>query len=121
MKTFCFLAVAFCLVCFATAELNEKCDSNADCEEGECCVQLSRFLSPKCKPLRKEHEFCMPEPEKFLQDDKYSFMCPCSEGLTCTPKETEKKDGVTIYKNANCKKAGEGDGEGEGEEEEKSF
>ncbi|GBM05338.1 hypothetical protein AVEN_46878-1 [Araneus ventricosus] len=107
MKSACFLAVVLCLVCFATAELNETCDTNADCEEGECCVQLSRFLSPKCRHLKKEHELCLPNPDNFLQDDKYSYMCPCSEGLTCTPKEVERKEGTTIYKNANCKKSEE--------------
>ncbi|CAL1269388.1 unnamed protein product [Larinioides sclopetarius] len=107
MKSVCLLAVVFFLVCFTNAKLNEKCDRNADCEEGECCVQLSRFLSSKCKPLKKEHEFCLLNPENFLQDDKYSYTCPCSQGLTCTPKEVEEKEGVTIYKNTNCKKSEE--------------
>ncbi|GIY27678.1 prokineticin domain-containing protein [Caerostris darwini] len=105
MKSLCILAVVLCLAYVAVGKPNEVCDKNSDCEEGECCVQISRFISAKCKPLRKEFHLCFPEIEKHLDNDKYSYMCPCAEGLTCEAQEKEEDGGVTTYKNAKCKKS----------------
>ncbi|GIY48633.1 hypothetical protein CDAR_579881, partial [Caerostris darwini] len=79
---------------------NAGCETNADCDEGECCLQIQYFRVSVCKKLREKDDWCMPEIDLNIQ--KHKFMCPCAKGLSCVPEVKEEKNGVTIYKNSKC-------------------
>ncbi|GFQ99268.1 prokineticin domain-containing protein [Trichonephila clavata] len=101
MKTLCVLALVLCCVSLAVAEVN-RCEKNEDCDEGECCVRMSKFLPAKCRKLQKEFHLCFPNEESHLGDGFYHYMCPCAEGLKCEAKE--QKEGSKTYGGGNCRK-----------------
>ncbi|GFU31961.1 hypothetical protein NPIL_202961 [Nephila pilipes] len=99
MKSLCVFALVFCFVYVAVAEVNKKCSTNDDCDQGECCTS-GLFLSGKCKKLKAEGEWCVPG---IGEREKYYLMCPCAEGLSCQAEEIEEQEGgVVIYKNSKC-------------------
>ncbi|GFY71973.1 prokineticin domain-containing protein [Trichonephila inaurata madagascariensis] len=108
MKSLCVLALVFCCVYVAVAEVNNKCESNADCDEDECCVSFLQSLKhAKCKKLRGKGDWCVPN-VNLHEQEKYHYMCPCVEGLNCIPEEVEERDdGIIIYRNSKCLELGE--------------
>ncbi|GIY51325.1 prokineticin domain-containing protein [Caerostris extrusa] len=100
MKTLFAFAVIFFCVYIAVAEDSKSCESGADCDEDECCLQINIFSKALCRKLREKDNWCVPDlsPDAKL----YRFMCPCGKGLSCIPEEKEEKNGVTIYKNTKC-------------------
>ncbi|XP_015917117.2 toxin CSTX-20 [Parasteatoda tepidariorum] len=98
------------LVCIAVAELGKNCSTSSDCDEDECCVNLSAFTTNRCRKIRQEGDFCFTKEHTHHDDEGvYRFMCPCVEGLDCVPEEEYEKDGVKVIRNSKCnaKKADE--------------
>ncbi|XP_054718672.1 U9-ctenitoxin-Pr1a-like [Uloborus diversus] len=103
MKSIILIGFLTCLF-VAVSALNETCKTNDDCAEDECCVEIVRFFSSKCKKLRKEGDFCLKGAEEHQLEDKYKFACPCVEGLVCKPAKTVDENGVASFLEDKCQK-----------------
>ncbi|GFW31791.1 colipase_C domain-containing protein [Trichonephila clavipes] len=78
MKTLllCFVAV-FCVA----VTLGERCYTQDDCKDGECCTGgISPWVKGSCKNLANEGESCDPASP---DTGKYFLHCPCKSGLRC--------------------------------------
>ncbi|GIY41135.1 hypothetical protein CDAR_603701 [Caerostris darwini] len=76
MILFCFIGA----LCAATV-LGNRCYSQEDCSEGECCTGgITPWLKGSCSNLAEEGEACDPATPS---TGKYFLNCPCKEGLTC--------------------------------------
>ncbi|XP_054718705.1 U3-aranetoxin-Ce1a-like [Uloborus diversus] len=93
MRTTILIGFVVCLFIAVGAEF-EKCQSNDDCEEGECCVSIIEFLPSRCRKLRQKGDFCLKDFDGHFEDDKYNLFCPCAEGLHCEGKGTVDDEGV---------------------------
>ncbi|GFS94871.1 toxin CSTX-20 [Nephila pilipes] len=90
-----FVICAYLAVCEA-----KKCSSQSDCADDECCIQVTRFLSPTCRKLKQKDDFCLSEETK--NEDKYLFACPCAPGLKCKPEKTTDDNGIVTFLNTRC-------------------
>ncbi|XP_067131186.1 U8-theraphotoxin-Hhn1a-like [Centruroides vittatus] len=74
-----YLILLFAVVVVAQAD---KCESNEDCDENECCVTPFGFgFVKRCEPIPRKNDYCVIS--KLLEKDIYSGGCPCPDGTTC--------------------------------------
>ena len=76
------LIVVFAAVAFSGEEkriFGSGCDSDLECDQGECCVKYTFFS--KCKKLLKEGALCYKGFGK--RGFGLKFRCGCEESLTC--------------------------------------
>ncbi|GIY08202.1 hypothetical protein CEXT_288731 [Caerostris extrusa] len=95
-----FLLAAF-LVC-ATLAVCEggKCDSQSDCADDECCIQITRFVGATCRKLKQKGEHCLTETT--MNGDNYLFACPCVSSLKCRPEKETDHNGIVTFLNSRC-------------------
>ncbi|GIY60238.1 hypothetical protein CDAR_282531, partial [Caerostris darwini] len=91
METLFAFAVIFFCVYIAVAEDGKGCESGADCDEDECCLQSQIFRKPLCRKLKEKDDWC--DPGLIPNAKLYIYMCPCGKGLSCIPEEKEVRNG----------------------------
>ncbi|GFS76118.1 hypothetical protein NPIL_450401, partial [Nephila pilipes] len=87
------------------AEVGDRCVTKDDCDRDECCVStIFSIPTGKCKKLITKGEWCRPELEiKERNLVRYPYMCPCGEGMSCVPEDSEVLEGgLVLYKNSKC-------------------
>ncbi|GFS94873.1 toxin CSTX-20 [Nephila pilipes] len=94
------LLLAAFVICAYLAVCEAGCNSQSDCADDECCVQVLRFTSATCKKLKQKGNPCLTEETK--NEDKYLFACPCASGLKCKPEKTTDHNGVVTFLNERC-------------------
>ncbi|GFQ80733.1 toxin CSTX-20 [Trichonephila clavata] len=93
------LAIFVACVCLAVGEAG-KCNSQSDCGADECCIQVTRSLSPICRKLKQKGDHCLTEETK--NEDVFVFACPCAPGLKCAPEKTTDDNGIVTFLNDRC-------------------
>uniref|UniRef100_A0A131XM10 Putative secreted peptide n=1 Tax=Hyalomma excavatum TaxID=257692 RepID=A0A131XM10_9ACAR len=92
------------------ATVGQSCDGNGDCAEGLCCFRPTVENGTVCGELGKEGDSCStdaleentvkPQPSCRKDEDEaevttkaysppYDGACPCGDGFTCAPVESE--------------------------------
>ncbi|XP_023210971.1 uncharacterized protein LOC111613852 [Centruroides sculpturatus] len=98
----------FLLAFFILFSLGEGkfCETDVDCEKGECCVLLSGTIIHRgyCHKLTEEGERCSMRDEITHEDHIHHFFkCPCADGLECKAEESQSEES-TIFRKPKCAK-----------------
>nr|XP_042908814.1 toxin CSTX-20-like [Parasteatoda tepidariorum] len=79
---------------------SKRCSDQSDCGDDECCVGL-KFRSGKCRKLLREGKRCLRD--NTAPSGKYTFACPCAEGLSCVSERVTQNKFGKVRNNERCR------------------